>query len=114
MRRSVNKYRAEAVVDASAGHFDSKREYRRWVDLNLLARAGKISQLTRQQSYGLTVTDQKTGGRARIGAYVADFVYFDEEDKRIVVEDAKGFRTPLYRWKKKHFEAEYGIPINEV
>jgi hypothetical protein len=26
----------------------------------------------------------------------------------------KGFKTPLYRWKKKHVEAQYGITIREV
>jgi hypothetical protein len=31
-----------------------------------------------------------------------------------VVEDVKGMRTPMYRWKKKHVEAQYGITITEV
>ena len=34
-----------------------------------------------------------------------------------VVEDVKGgeaTKTPLYRWKKKHLKAEYGISIVEV
>ena len=33
---------------------------------------------------------------------------------RRVVEDVKGFKTPLYRWKKKHVEAQYGITVTEV
>jgi hypothetical protein len=31
-----------------------------------------------------------------------------------VVEDVKGFRTPLYRLKKKLIEAQYGIAIIEI
>jgi hypothetical protein len=31
-----------------------------------------------------------------------------------VVEDVKGFKTELYRWKKKHVEAQYGIEIVEI
>lgn len=31
-----------------------------------------------------------------------------------VVEDVKGFKTPLYKWKKKHVEAQYGITIREI
>ena len=47
-----------------------------------------------------------------IGHYVADFEYL-EGDVRIV-EDVKGMKTPLYRWKKKHFEAQYGLKIRET
>ena len=32
----------------------------------------------------------------------------------LTTEDVKGVRSPLYRWKKKHFQAEYGRPIFEV
>ena len=31
-----------------------------------------------------------------------------------MTEDVKGFKTPLYRWKKKHVAAQYGIDILET
>ena len=83
--------------------FDSKWEAERWQALSLLRSAGVISHLRRQVSYDLHVNDTK------VGRYVADFVYVENGDE--VVEDAKGKETPLFRWKARHFEAEYGHPI---
>ncbi len=64
------------------------------------------------------------GGHARpdevIGNYVADFAYWQVDPGRpilgdsLIVEDAKGVRTELYKWKKRHFELEYGLKISEV
>ena len=42
----TNKYRNQKVVTPH-GTFDSKREYRRYQELLLLQRAGKISELRR-------------------------------------------------------------------
>jgi hypothetical protein len=103
--------------------FHSKKEAARYVELTLREKAGEIARLKRQQYFELRVplTDLRGDVRdlrrvAVIGNYVADFTY-DEltvEATRFVVEDVKGFRTPQYRWKKKHFEAQYGIEIREV
>ena len=49
-----------------------------------------------------------------IGHYVADFAYVDERTGQRVIEDVKGVKTAMYRWKKKHTEAQYGITITEV
>jgi hypothetical protein len=51
-----------------------------------------------------------------IFTYVADFSYVDNVPPHpmTVVEDVKGFRTPLYRLKKKLIEAQYGIAITEI
>ena len=54
------------------------------------------------------------GNCFRIGVYRADFKYHDKETMPYVVEDVKGFATALYRWKKKHVEAQYGIVIREI
>jgi hypothetical protein len=103
MRR--NKYNATPqVVD---GHrFPSKREAKRYADLVLLQRAGQIHDLRIQVAYPLKVGDKI------IGKYVADFVYW--EGKAEIVEDCKGYRTPIYKWKKKHFEAQYKRNIKET
>ena len=104
IRRS--KHNNVKVEVEGVGRFDSKGEHRRWGELELLLKAGKITDLDRQVRFQLHANGKK------IGAYVADFVY--QMDGKAVVEDFKGFRTSLYRWKKKHFEAEYGFPITEV
>lgn len=112
MKRS--KYRAKPTF-VGGMRFASKAEARRYGELKLLEKAGKIDSLRCQVPHDLCVGGAD-GYRRPIGKYIADFVYFDRTVKpwRNVVEDVKGFRTPLYRWKKKHFEAQYGIKIKEV
>lgn len=88
--------------------FDSKREARRWQELLLLAHAGEISALKRQVRYEL-----KVDGGQPVGHYVADFEYQDKAGA-LVVEDAKGHRTQLYIWKRRHMAAQYGIEIRET
>lgn len=46
--------------------------------------------------------------------YIADFVYFDNAYKQIVVEDAKGYHTPEYIIKRKLMLHVHGIAIKEV
>lgn len=91
--------------------FDSAKEARRYAELKLLERAGEIQSLYLQPKYELRVGD---GFVDPIGRYVADFSYTDARTGEVVIEDVKGFKTPLYRWKKKHVEAQYGIQIREV
>jgi len=86
--------------------FDSKREADRYLDLRLLERAGAITNLQRQVVFRLTAHGQP------ICHWIADFTY--TEHGELVVEDAKGFRTPTYKLKKKLFEAEYKRVIREV
>jgi hypothetical protein len=105
--------------------FASKAEARRYCELKLLEKAGEIRRLALQPGFDLTVHGDafvKTWLPTKIGAYVADFYYEERVETpapnsdywRRVVEDVKGFKTPLYRWKKKHVEAQYGIEIREV
>ena len=91
--------------------FHSAKEAARYQELRLLERAGEIESLYLQPRYLLHVGD---GLVNPIGAYVADFSYTDARTGEIVVEDVKGFKTPLYRWKVKHLRAQYGIQIRET
>lgn len=99
-------------VHTDEGVFDSKAEYARWQDLQLLVKAGKIYNLKRQVRYPLHACSTSTGEAVKVGDYVADFIYTSSEG--LVVEDVKGHRTQLYAWKARHFEAEYGFAITEV
>lgn len=96
-----------AVPTEIDGHlFPSKREAERYVALKLEEQAGGITDLRLQFAFPLEVHD------LHIGYYRADFTYTREG--HLVVEDVKGFRTEMYRWKRRHFEAQYGIEIQEV
>lgn len=101
-----NKYGAvKTEVDGIV--FDSKREAQRYRDLSLLQSCKEISALDRQVDYPIVVNGVK------VSKYVADFVYQDRNGK-VIIEDSKGFRTPVYRLKKKLVEALYGVKITEV
>lgn len=116
-RRS--KYRAvKSTVDGVTFH--SQAEARRYSELKLLERAGEIRTLVLQPRFPL---EAWTNGRIAhggevLGQYVADFRYevFSRGlgRWRVVVEDVKGFSTPLYKWKKRHVEAQYGITVVEI
>ena len=94
--------------------FDSKHEAGRYAELKLLQRAGKISELKTQVSFLLIPAqyDEKHRCIERSCKYVADFTYM--EDGHLVVEDAKGLKTDVYRIKKKMMLQKYGIRIKEV
>ena len=117
----MNKYRAiRTTVDGIAFH--SKREAARYLELKLLERAGEISDLVLQPRYPLMapLTTGTIAGALRgkdypvIGHYVADFAYYDERIGERVIEDVKGMKTAMYRWKAKHLAAQYGVKILET
>lgn len=105
--------------------FDSVKEYKRFVELSLLEKAGKITDLRRQVKYVLIPAQYepdikgKRGGHQkgrlieRECSYYADFVYCNNEG-RVVVEDTKGYRTHEYIIKRKLMLHVYGIRIKEV
>lgn len=106
--------------------FQSKKEGRRYFELRLMEKAGKIADLQRQVKYVLIPAQReadRVGVRGGITkgklierecAYIADFVYKDLEKGELVVEDTKGFRTPEYIIKRKLMLYQYGIRIKEV
>ena len=102
-----NKYGNQKVVIGNQ-IFDSGREYKRWCELNLLQKAGEISDLRRQVKYELI--PPQDGERAC--NYIADFVY--NENGKTVVEDAKGCRTKEYIIKRKLMLYKYAVRITEV
>ena len=89
--------------------FDSKAEAARWQELQLLERAGEITELERQVEYEL-IPKQK-GERAV--KYIADFRYIDHDGKT-VVEDTKGVKTPVWIIKRKLMLRVHGIRVREV
>jgi len=130
MNWTRNKYKAvKTTIDGIT--FDSKREAKRYTELKLLEKSGMITHLELQPKYDIIING------AKICSYRADFTYFTvREDEREtyknskgewivptktgdkegqIVEDVKGFKTPIYRLKKKLVEACYpGTQIKEV
>jgi hypothetical protein len=108
-----SKYRNKRVeIDGIT--FDSKWESQRYGELRNLERLGVIQMLRVHEAFGLHVMS-KGGSPVRIAAYVADFMYV--RNRETVIEDAKSAptrRKEAYVLKRKHFEAEYGLPIVEV
>lgn len=115
--------------------FDSLKEARRYQELLLLERAGRITDLQTQVKYVLIPTQREASfevyrsgpnkGRRKPGkvlececSYIADFVY--TQDGETVVEDVKGYRDPAsagyakFVIKRKLMLERYGIRIKEV
>lgn len=108
-----SKYHATKVKDLDGQTYDSKKEYRRFRELQLLERAGVITDLRRQVKFVL-IPAQKIGGKVveRECSYYADFVY--QHDGKTIVEDCKGMKTDVYKIKRKLLLERYGIRILET
>lgn len=107
---TYNKYGNKKVRLPDGTVYDSKKEYKRHMELMLLQMAGEISDLKRQVPYELI--PKQDGERAV--TYVADFVYKDARTGEEVVEDCKGFKTDVYKLKRKMLRYKYGIKILET
>lgn len=94
--------------------FDSIREKNYYIKLKLLEKAGKIKELELQKEYELQPSFKLNNKTSRKITYRADFTYKTAEDDKLHVIDVKGFRTDVYRLKKKIFEYKYKIEIEEI
>ena len=96
--------------------FDSEKEKNRYVELSILQALGVIKDLKLQVRYLLIPADRTVKGD-RPTYYVADFVYLEPNADGAflpICEDCKGFKTPVYRLKKKLLRAKYKIKIRET
>lgn len=102
-----SKYHAQKT-EVDGIKFDSKKESRDWKNLCTMEASGLISNLRRQVSFELQpkYTNNK-GEHIRAINYIADFVY-DRDGKTYVVDSKSPItRTPVYKLKKKLFEAKF-------
>lgn len=91
--------------NADGYSWDSKAEYRRWCELQLLKTAGAISQLIVKPKYVLLKPFTRDGVRYRGITYIPDFRY--RMDGKDIVEDVKGTKTAVYKLKKQLLLAQY-------
>lgn len=97
--RNVLKYRnVRETVDGI--NFHSKREAKRYLELKLLNSSKEIMNLSLQPNFKFIINGVK------VCTYRADFMYFTKENK-CIVEDVKGYKTPLFVIKAKLFKALY-------
>lgn len=110
MAQKPSKYRNRAVV-ISGTRFDSKGEARRWAELKLMERGHEICDLKRQVSIPLSgKSGPLLSEKGRRYTYRADFVYVDARTGFQVIEDFKGYETPVFKLKRAILEAQ-GIKI---
>lgn len=109
-----NKYKNNKVtVDGIT--FDSQLEANRYCELKLFYKAGEITQLRLQPEFELIPAFKKNGKSFRKTTYKADFMYLDNRSGKYIVEDTKGFKTDVYKLKRKLFEFKYpDLTISEV
>lgn len=108
----MNKYH-----NKKSGSFDSKKEKERWYELQLMQRAGMITNLERQVRFELLPAQPRKGKKPEQAAvYIADFVYYQNGEK--IVEDVKGYRKGeayrLFVLKRKLMLWVHGIQIKET
>lgn len=124
--KKESKYHNEPVV-VDGIRFDGKREMMRFKFLQIMERAGKISNLRHHVNIELipAITEDvvvhlktkdkvvtKTIQTARY--YEADFVYTVNSTGEEVVEDFKGTETDLFKFKAALFRYRYGKNIKIV
>ena len=98
----MNKYHNKKIV-VNGKKFDSKKEAERYKVLKMLENANIISNLSMQVPFEL-VPRQKN---ERAVKYIADFMYVETATGKNIVEDVKGYRTDVYKIKRKLFKWRY-------
>ena len=87
--------------------YDSKKESERAFELDSLKKANVVKEWTPQVRYRF----EHNG--VLIGTYVLDFKV-EYSDGTVEHEDVKGYKTDVYKIKKKLMKAFYDIDIKEL
>lgn len=117
-------YTEEGKVPACGGchgeqleHFDSRAEFLRFRELQLMQQAGVISELKPHPRFAICVAHSRTGLPVKGCTYVADFSYV-KADGTAVTEDVKPkselAQSEVFRLKRRLFEAAYDIEITII
>lgn len=96
--------------------FDSIKESNRYRELKLLEKANLITELQLQKKFILQPKYiNNNNEHMRSITYTSDFYYYDKQKDKYIVEDVKGYKTDVYRLKKKIFEYQYpNLVIKEI
>ena len=108
-----NKYNNKKTV-INGITFHSQKEGLRYIELKQMEKNKKILNLILQPKFKIVVNGMK------VCSYIADFSYIKRNAKgkedypETIIEDVKGFKTSIYRLKKKLMKAALGIEIQEI
>ena len=108
-----SKYKNKKVV-CDGIEFDSLKERNYYLKLKTMEELGLIKDLELQKEYILQDKFVLNGRTRRKITYKADFSYITTEDDKLHVVDVKGFKTEVYKLKKKMFEFKYQTELEEV
>lgn len=108
-----NKYKNKQTMYKGI-KFDSIKEKEHYMLLEHYEKNGRIKELKRQVPFELIPKFDINGITRRKMTYKADFTYITTNDDKLHVVDVKGFKTDVYKLKKKLFEYKYGIELEEV
>lgn len=120
--RQPSKYHAEKETRGEI-KFDSRKEARYFDELMIRARAGEIRDLKLQPEFTLQEAyTTPEGKKVKAIRYRADFSFerrtkpdtYGYEHWVLEVVDVKGFKTDIYKMKRKMFLNKYGFAIKEV
>lgn len=106
LAKKPHKYGAKRT-EYNGAIYDSKAEAEFAASLDLQKRIGLLRDWIRQPVFVLHANE------IAIGNYVADFLVTELTGEQTVF-DVKGVETELFKWKRKHFRAEYGREITVV
>ena len=111
MFRKKLKYKNTIVKIDGVKVADSKKEYKRELELKFLEKAGLVKNLQKQVTFQLLDSFKDSFGEHEGGiSYKADFVYLCLETNRLICEDVKSSMTaklPVYIMKRKLFKTKY-------
>lgn len=112
-----NKFNAQKV-ELDGMTFDSKKEYRRYIELKAMQQRGEITRLEHHTKFELAPKTKLEGEKRAKPAlrYFADFTYFNAVGQYIV-EDVKSEATrkkDSYRNKKHLMKTVLNIDVREV
>ena len=106
-----NKYKNKKV-EYHGNKFDSKKEGAYYLKLKTMEELGIIRDLKLQVKFELQPSFKFNGKTIRAINYIADFTYYDENNRYHIV-DTKGVKTEIYKIKKKMMQYK-GYEIEEV
>lgn len=110
--KGYSKYKNKKFIDEEGNKWDSKREYKFYLQL---LENDKIKDIERQVEYVLIPKQTDENGKFLFHPtkYLLDFKYYSEEDNKYHYVDVKGFKTEEYKIKKKLLYYIHKIKIEE-
>ncbi len=89
-KEKKSKYGNKKVI-VDGMEFDSNLEAERWKELRILEKANQIIDLRIQVKFELQPSYKKNGKTIQSINYIADFVYYDLNKRKMIIEDTKRF-----------------------